>query len=240
MWMPWSALVFGGSVPDVEAALRAQVAGNRVQMRLPNGVPTQQVVPHARRHGGAAVPAGALLRQQLAGVPAAVPAAGGAAARLCRRCRRLGCVPPLCCCTLVSRQLGSATAAAAAAAAVGLAQMHAPAIGAVDPGYLAFMTSVSNDERASCFAGFSDATFAADPATQLGPRQKREHLHAFVQQQVRAAQRSALCWWLQTGSLLCNAHTMHQTQASLCAADGCMCKLGPDHWLDAHLQTGPC
>ncbi len=28
-------------------------------------------------------------------------------------------------------------------------------------------------------AGFTDASFAADPSVKLGPLQKREHLHAF-------------------------------------------------------------
>lgn len=33
--------------------------------------------------------------------------------------------------------------------------------------------------------GFSDASFAANPAVELGPLQKREHLHAFFRQQVK-------------------------------------------------------
>lgn len=56
---------------------------------------------------------------------------------------------------------------------------------AANAGSMLWCTSV--DEPSARPAGFSDATFASDPATQLGPQQKREHLHAFVQQQVRTA-----------------------------------------------------
>ena len=71
-----------------------QWPGVRSRMGFTERLSSEQVVLRARRRGGAALPAGALLRQQLPGVPAAVPAAGGAAARLCRRRRRLGCAPP--------------------------------------------------------------------------------------------------------------------------------------------------
>lgn len=47
-------------------------------------------------------------------------------------------------------------------------------------------TPLATDKGEACLhaAGFSDASFATDPAVELGPLQKREHLHAFFRQQV--------------------------------------------------------